>query len=185
MVPREDGVRRSRGDKRPLTCGAEPVVMPIVARQPGSPPPSVGRSGGAPSTGESGPSEDLLPLGGTAPLASALAPHTALALDALHVLRILRDHPRDAGPWGVPAFAREVDLIRAQLAPIRDRRGLAASFGREAFRTSAPRDATHQVDAAELPDAIGPVRVAYAVRWLELGRGIRQPAWSSLVTDPA
>ena len=124
-------------------------------------------------------------MGGTASNASALAPHTALALDALHVLRILRDHPRDAGPWGVPAFAREVDLIRAQLAPIRDRRGLAASFGREAFRTSGARDATQGADAADLPDAIGPVRVAYAVRWLELGRGIRQPAWSSLVTDPA
>ena len=50
--------------------------MPIVARQPGSPPPTVGRSGGAPSTGGSGPSEDLLPLGGTASTASALAPHT-------------------------------------------------------------------------------------------------------------
>ena len=109
--------------------------MPIVARQPGSPPPTVGRSGGAPSTGGSGPSEDLLPLDGTAANASALAPHRALALDALHVLRILRDHPRDAGPWGVPAFAREVDQIRAQLDPIRDRRGLAASFGREAFRS--------------------------------------------------
>ena len=85
----------------------------------------------------------------------------------------------------MPAFAREVDLIRAQLAPIRDRRGLAASFGREAFRTSDAPDATQGVDAADLPDAIGPVRVAYAVRWLELGRGIRQPTWSSLVTDPA
>jgi len=153
--------------------------MPIVARQPGSPPPTVGRSGGAPSTGESGPSEDLLPLGGTASNASALAPHTALALDALHVLRILRDHPRDAGPWGVPAFAREVEQVRAQLAPIRDRRGLAASFGREAFRTCGLRD------VPQPPEGLGPVRVAYAVRWLELGRGVRQPAWSSLVTDPA
>ena len=98
----------------------------------------------------------------------------------LDVLRILRDHPRDAGPWGVPAFAREVDLIRAQLAPIRDRRGLAASFGREAFRRPP---GARRVDARS--DAIGAVRVAYAVRWLELGRGIRQPAWSSLVTDPA
>lgn len=78
----------------------------------------------------------------------------------------------------MPAFAREVDQIRAQLAPIRDRRGLAASFGREAFRTFDPRDASTSTGG------IGPVRVAYAVRWLELGRGVRQPAWSSLVTDP-
>ena len=75
--------------------------------------------------------------------------------------------------------------IRAQLAPIRDRRGLAASCGREAFRTSARARRDAGADAADLPDAIGPVRVAYAVRWLELGRGIRRPAWSSLVTDPA
>jgi hypothetical protein len=109
--------------------------------------------------------------------ASALAPHWALALDALHVLRTLRDRPRDAGQWGEPVFAREVDQVRAQLAPIRDRRGLAASFGREAFRTlDAP-------ERSERPAGIGAVRVAYAIRWLELGRGVRQPAWSSLVAD--
>ena len=152
--------------------------MPIVARQPGSPPSTVGCSGDAPSTGGPGPSEDLLPSGGTEPSASALAPDRALALDALDVLRILRDHPRDAGPWGVPAFAREVDEIRAQLAPIRDRRGLAASFGREAFRALGARRVTHP------SDGIGAVRVAYAVRWLELGRGVRQPAWSSVASDP-
>src|SRR4051794_5670562 len=57
-----------------------------------------------------------------------------LPRDALLLLRSLRDRPRDAGPWGEPAFAWEVDRIRAQLAPIRDRRGLASSWAREAFR---------------------------------------------------
>jgi hypothetical protein len=151
--------------------------MPIVARQPGSPSSTVGRSGGASSTGRPAPSADLLPTDGTVTTASALAPHRALALDALHVLRTLRDRPRDAGPWGEPVFAREVDQVRAQLAPIRDRRGLAASFGREAFRTL---DASER---SERPAGIGAVRVAYAIRWLELGRGVRQPAWSSLVAD--
>ena len=28
-------------------------------------------------------------------------------------------------------------------------------------------------------------RAAYAVRWLELGDGIRRPAWSEFVADPA
>jgi hypothetical protein len=36
----------------------------------------------------------------------------------------------------------------------------------------------------DAPPGISPVRVAYAVRWLELGRGVRQPAWSQLVADP-
>ena len=48
------------------------------------------------------------------------AAHRALALDAQRVLRHLRDHPRDAGLWGEPAFAREVDRIRHHLAPIRE-----------------------------------------------------------------
>src|SRR6188508_135116 len=104
-----------------------------------------------------------------------------LPRDALLLLRNLRDRPRDAGPWGEPAFAREVDRIRAQLAPIRDRRGLAASWGREAFRVHGqdPRDAP---DAHARPRAS---RAAYAVRWLELGDGIRRPAWSEFVADPA
>jgi hypothetical protein len=156
--------------------GGDRWVMPIVARQPGSPPSTVGRSGGASPAGDQASPEDLLPSGGPM-AASALAPHRALALDALQVVRKLRDRPRDAGPWGEPAFAREVDLVRAQLAPIRDRRGLAASFGREAYRTHGASD------APEPPARIAAVRVAYAVRWLELGRGVRQPAWSQLVVD--
>ena len=144
-----------------------------------------GRSGGASSTGDPASPGDLLPSGEPA-AASALAPHRALALDALRLLRILRDRPRDAGPWGVPAFAREVDLVRAQLAPIRDRRGLAASFAREAFRAfPAAADPPDRPDGPDGPvPGLSPVRVAYAVRWLELGRGARHPAWSRLTSDP-
>lgn len=100
-----------------------------------------------------------------------------MSRDALLLLRSLRDRPRDAGSWGEPAFAREVDLIRAQLAPIRDRRGLAASYAREAFRVHG----SDRHEAAERPRAS---RAAYAVRWLELGDGTRRPAWSAFVADP-
>jgi hypothetical protein len=100
-----------------------------------------------------------------------------LPRDALLLLRNLRDRPRDAGPWGEPAFAREVDQIRTQLAPIRDRRGLAASWAREAFR----------VHAMGVPDddpvPPRPSRAAYLVRWLELGDGIRRPAWSEFLAE--
>ncbi len=98
-----------------------------------------------------------------------------LALDALMVTRTLRDHPRDADPWGEPAFAREVDLIRSQLMPIRSRRGLAASFEREAFQSYEPAGPRE-------PATMRAVRVAYALRWLELGDGVLRWAWTGLVT---
>src|SRR3954454_16863172 len=109
--------------------------------------------------------------------AAIRTPTRELPRGALLALRTLRDRPRAAGPWGEPAFAREVDRVRTQLAPIRDRRGLAASWAREAFR----------VDATDVPDE-DPVpprasRAAYLVRWLELGDGIRRPAWSEFLAE--
>jgi hypothetical protein len=103
--------------------------------------------------------------------AAARTPQRELPRDALLLLRNIRARPRDAGSWGEPAFAREVDRIRAQLAPIRDRRGLAASWARESFRVNGLEARTS--------------RAAYAIRWLELGDGIRRPAWSEFVADPA
>ena len=91
------------------------------------------------------------------------------------VTRTLRDHPRDADPWGEPAFAREVDLIRSQLMPIRSRRRLAASFEREAFQSRA-------FEGAREPATFEAVRVAYALRWLELGDGVLRRGWIGLVT---
>jgi hypothetical protein len=89
--------------------------------------------------------------------------------------RRLRDRPRDAGPWGEPAFAREVDRVLRDLAPIVSRRALASSFAREAFRRSGPLTAR---EAA----VVEAVRLAYAVRWLELGEGRPRPGWSGSVT---
>jgi hypothetical protein len=60
------------------------------------------------------------------------APARALALDAIRLLRRLRDPARRPERWSQPAFRREVDLVRAQLVPLRTRPTLAASFGREA-----------------------------------------------------
>ena len=75
--------------------------------------------------------------------------------------------------WGDASFAREVELIRCHLAPLRNRRGLTASFGREAFQAL-------DLDRAR-PRPLGPIRAAYAIRWLELGGGAALPAWSSLL----
>jgi hypothetical protein len=74
------------------------------------------------------------------------------------------------GRWSTPAFGREVERTRAQLAPIPSCPDPPGSFGREASvsatRTLGP--------AGQVP---GPVRVAYAIRWLELGDGRSRPAW--------
>lgn len=82
---------------------------------------------------------------------------------------------------GVP-FAREVDRTRAQLAPIRTRDGLIASFSREASIAVTRVDPCP--DHSATPQPPGPVRVAYAIRWLELGDGRRRPSWESFVAGP-
>jgi hypothetical protein len=63
--------------------------------------------------------------------------------------------------------------VRRHLAPLRERTMLANSFAREAFQT-VPGPA---VDRSA-------VRVAYALRWLELGDGGSLPTWSQLLDAP-
>ena len=76
--------------------------------------------------------------------------------------------------WTRTPFGREVDRTRGQLAPIRTRAALAASFSREAS-VAATRLAP--LTPADPP---GPVRVAYAIRWLELGDGRPRPDWLTI-----
>src|SRR5262245_9245277 len=103
------------------------------------------------------------------------APERALPLDALAVVLRIGRGPRPTR-WSAPAFIRSVDLIRTHLAPIRDRGMLAQSFGREAFHTTG---------APDLPDLdVSPVRVAYAIRWLELGDGVARPGWRTWLDAP-
>lgn len=100
------------------------------------------------------PPEDLLPSGGSD---HGVAP--ASGLDA--------------------AFLREVDEVRRQLEPLRTRGSLAASFGREAghWTTDGPAPAT-------IRGSITPLRFAYALRWLELGRVAAPPEWADLLDGP-
>jgi hypothetical protein len=143
--------------------------MPIATRLPGA---DVGdvtvtahpvmdlRPGGDAIGTATPPPGELLPSGGPSVPAPVPAPSRALALDAIRMLRCLRDPVRAPARWSEPAFRREVDLVRAHLVPLRSRHALAGSFGREAF---------HVVQGGEALDDPGPVRVAYALRWLELG----------------
>jgi hypothetical protein len=106
---------------------------------------------------------DLLP-GGTQPgLRRAATPAQTLTRVAAATLRGARRPDRRPARWSGAAFAREVDLVRLHLVPIRSRDGLAASFAREAF---------HADLATVIDDSIDPVSAAYAIRWLELGDGV-------------
>lgn len=78
--------------------------------------------------------------------------------------------------WKTDPFGREVDRTRAQLGPISTRDALAASFAREASIA-----VTRVAPGQEAPVTLGPVRVAYAVRWLELGDGRERPSWAAIV----
>jgi hypothetical protein len=147
--------------------------MPIVTRLPEADvgdvaatehPVAGSRPGGDTIGTAAPPSGVLLPSGGTPAPGPVPAPTRALALDALRLLRCLRDPARVPARWAEPAFGREVDLVRAHLAPVRSRAVLAASFEREAFHVVMDR---HSLDS-------GPVRVAYALRWLELGTTARR-----------
>ena len=144
--------------------------MPIMTRQPEAMAPeamhlATGQRPGGNSVGSSPRSfRDLLPVDDTPAPAPAPAPARALALDALRLLRRLRDPANCPERWAQQTLRREIELVRAHLAPLRTRRSLAASYGREAFHLTLD-------DAAR--DDPSAVRLAYALRWLELGRQSR------------
>lgn len=115
----------------------------------------------------------LLSPGALFPPAPVPAPARALALDALRVSRALRDPAKRPERWAQPAFGAEVELVRRHLAPVRSRQTLAASYGREAFHLVLSR--------AEREDP-SPIRLAYALRWMELRDGATGPSWQSLLT---
>jgi hypothetical protein len=148
--------------------------MPITPRQPEATDTTamhladVQRRGGSPVGSITPPCRELLPDDGALAPAPVPAPTRALALDALRLLRRLRDPARRPDRWAQPSFRREIELIRAHLAPLRTRNALAASYGRESFHL-APDEAAR--------DDPGAVRLAYALRWLELGDGDVGSIW--------
>jgi hypothetical protein len=88
------------------------------------------------------------------------------------------------GRWLLPGFARDVDLVRRQLGPLRDRRMLADSFERESARLAALQRLA--LDPASPPLPIGPLEAAYAVRWLELAEdGAPLPEWAAWLAETA
>jgi hypothetical protein len=94
-----------------------------------------------------------------------------LEADAQRILDAARAD--DPPTWATRAFALRVQAARHQLAPIGRRAALVDSFRREAGHRSRG-DASGS--ARERP-AWQAVRVAYAIRWIELASGTVLPAW--------
>ena len=132
--------------------------MPLVARRTSEPP------------NGSKPSAELLPSDGVSAPARPPAPARALAAEAFRFRRRMASRAPLPEAWSGEDFLREVSLVRAHLSVARTRAVLAASYGREAFHATPQRD-----------DVPGPVRVAYALRWLELGSSDVADPWLSLL----
>ena len=96
----------------------------------------------------------------------------ALALDALRIGRVLRDRSRWPASWSQPAYGIEVEHHRRALSRLRTREELVAGYGGDVFE---PADAGmhHSQESA--------IRVAYALRWLELFDDATAPSWPALV----
>jgi hypothetical protein len=89
-----------------------------------------------------------------------------LRADASRLLVGLGSPPSTSRPRG-PAAHRRVEAIRRQLAPIPNPAALLASFQREA--------AVGAGHPSAMP--LTPLRIAYAIRWIELMTGLRLPDW--------
>jgi hypothetical protein len=145
--------------------------MPIVARQVLP----VLEPRRRPNHGEPAGPDAAAAIPRTPPLTT---PARALAIEALAILRLARRREAHPDRWSTDSFVREVELIRFHLRPVRSRVVLAASFGREAFHGVS----VLAIESAQERDprrsrGAGPVQVAYALRWLELGDGLDRPAW--------
>jgi len=112
-----------------------------------------------------------LPPAGGSVRPTAIDPVDALVMlarDAGLLLTVSGEDPV-AVRWARPSFARRVQSVRGQLAPLDDAVLLGRSFAREAL---------HDAAAGRVPAVwMSPVRAAYAVRWLEVSTGLALPTW--------
>lgn len=108
-------------------------------------------------------------------------PDERLQAHGILLARLLRSPARTPQRWRALGFARQVDLVRAHLRPIRSHESLAHSYGREHFHIQATGSAT--LDARGLLRRSA-IEVAYALRWLELADGDSRGPWLSIVAVP-
>jgi hypothetical protein len=119
------------------------------------------------------PDESARPRAGV--VRAARSRRQGLAVSARSISRRLVGAPeRFPRDWAAERFARNVDLVRMQLAPVPTLTALADSYRREASVAMGDLAGAH---ARRAPTAVD---VAYAIRWLELEHRTRMPAWAHL-----
>lgn len=103
---------------------------------------------------------------------AAVEHERALAVDALRVGRLLGEPSLWPSRWTEPAFGAEVERCRRHVADLTTQDALATAYEHDVFErlTGGRGDA----DAS-------PIRVAYALRWLELQEDSIGPAWPAMV----
>lgn len=147
----------------------------VDARKPPPPFPAIPPDGAGPPGGARPRRVRPRPVAAPAPSAE----HD-LAARAAELAAALAVHAPPSR-WTLAGFARDVDLVRRQLAPLRDRGMLVASYERESSRLAALRRIA--ADPAAPPSPLDPIEAAYAIRWLELASGgAPLPTWTDLVS---
>ena len=114
-------------------------------------------------------------------LEPSAAPPDALRARARAVERILAGVAPVPPRWVAPPFVARVEVIRAQLRPLRSVAMLLASYGREAARLRIQARATGGRDGGL--DA--PLELAYALRLIELETGLDQAPFTMSVRRAA
>jgi hypothetical protein len=103
---------------------------------------------------------------------AALEHERALAVDALRLGRLLREPSVWPPRWSEPAFGTEVERCRRHVADLTTQEALASAYEHDVYELliGARGDAD-----------VSPIRVAYALRWLELQEDAIGPAWPAMV----
>jgi hypothetical protein len=117
----------------------------------------------------------------SAVLEPSAAPPDALRARARAVERILAGAVPVPPWWVAPPFVARVEVIRAQLRPIRSVASLLASYGREAGRLRPEARATGGPDEGRN----APLELAYALRLIELETGLDQAPFTVSVRRAA
>jgi hypothetical protein len=96
----------------------------------------------------------------------------ASSVDALRLGRVLREPSVWPQRGTEPAFGAEVERCRCYVSDLTTHEALASAYGYDVFErlTGGRGDAERS-----------PIRVAYALRWLELQEDSIGPAWPAMV----